>query len=103
MHVFAPVDIEAFLILLVRDAIPNLASKHHLIAAHVVVHDVLELWHKGLFVNQVEVNILIGGDLNSYVSFDEVNETTLIYCVIEGPLGFIVIVALDLLEEKHFR
>ena len=76
MHKFSSVDVEAPLVGLIGNSIPDSAPEHHLIAAHIVVHAVFELWHKSLLVDKIEVNQLICGHLDSDVTFDEVNETT---------------------------
>lgn len=73
---FSSVDVKAFLIGLVGNTIFDLRAKHHLVAAHKIKHDIFQCGLKSLWVNQVEINEVIGGDLDSFVSFDEVNEST---------------------------
>lgn len=49
--ILSPVDGEAPLVRLVGDAISDLGSKHHLVAVHVVVHDVFKFWLQRLRVD----------------------------------------------------
>lgn len=42
MLVLTAIDLKTFLVGLVGDAVPDFRSKHHLIAAHVVVHHILQ-------------------------------------------------------------
>ena len=56
MHILSAVDFEAALIGLVTDAVSNSSSEHHLVATHVVVHAVFQLWHESFLVDEIEVN-----------------------------------------------
>jgi hypothetical protein len=70
------VDVEALLVRLISDTIFDFRAKHHLIAPHKIKHDVFKFGLEGLWVDQVEIDEVVGGDLDSFVSFDEVNEST---------------------------
>ena len=56
MHILSAIDFEAPLVGLVTDAVSNSSSKHHLVATHVVVHAVFQLWHESFLVDEIEVN-----------------------------------------------
>ena len=90
-HVFVlvlpPIDIETLLVDFVGDSIPDLAAEHHCAAPHVIVHYVFKSWFKRIFINRVEENLLVGSDLNSHVSFDIVNESTSMDCIVLLPLS----------------
>lgn len=70
MQVFPFVDLETFLVGLESDTVANIPSKHHLSAVHIVVHDIFKFWLQSLFINQVEEDLIISGDLQSLVSLD---------------------------------
>jgi hypothetical protein len=55
-------------------------------AVHEVVHYILELRHQCLPVNDVEVDLGIGGDLDSNVTFNVINEPAKINLVVKHPL-----------------
>ena len=74
MHKFSFINIERALILFVSDSIPNSFSKHALVAFHIIGHDVLEVRHECFFVDDVEIDKIICGYLDSDVSFDVVYE-----------------------------
>jgi hypothetical protein len=78
MDEFSSVDIKRLLIGFVGNAISYFASKHHLTAVHIVEHYVFEYWLKSDRVDEVKVNFFISGDLNSLVSFNEVNHSPMI-------------------------
>lgn len=101
MHVLSSKNIKTLLILLVRNAIANLAAKHHLVALCKIVHRILQFRHIRLLINKVKVNHLVGGDLDSNVTFDEVDETTHLDLMVEAPLLFTRVQLLYLLEEQH--
>ena len=87
MQILSAIYLETSLIGFVRDAILDLLAKHHLIAAHVVVHAIFKLGHKGFHIDQIEINEVISRDLYSYVSFDVVNEASDSYGMIQLPLS----------------
>ena len=86
MHGVSLIHIEACLVGLVGDSVPDLSAEHHLTAAHVVVHDVLKVRHQSLWINEVEVNQLLSCQLDSNVSWHEVDEGSLLNSVVVDPL-----------------
>jgi len=101
MLIFPSVEVKAPFIKLKRNAVPHFTSKHHLIATHVIHHNVLQLWHQSVFINKVEVNIVIGCNLNSNVTFDVINKSSFINCVIELPRKLFCHFVFSLLEEQN--
>ena len=83
--ILSSVDDERFLVGLVSDTVSNLGTKHHLRAVHVVIHNILKLWHESLLVNEVEVDLVIGSDLDSDISLDIVNETSRVNFLVQLP------------------
>ena len=59
MHKFPTVDIKGSLIWLVGDAVPYSFAKHGLVAAHVIIHNVLKNWHESFWIDQVKVNLFM--------------------------------------------
>lgn len=105
MHELSSVDSKGFLVSLVGNTISDSGTEHHLVAAHEVEHDVLEGWLESLWVNQIEVHLIIGGDLDPFVSFDEVDEASHVDLVVLLPLlGHILVLVffLDDLEKHNF-
>ena len=76
MHVFPPVDVKTFLVSFICDAVPDPSAEHHLVAAHVVIHDVLQLRHESFLVDEEEVDPIICGHLDSNIALDEEYETS---------------------------
>lgn len=86
MVVLTSVYLEAWLVDLERDAVADTSTKHQLRAFHEVVHYVLKLRHKGLFVDEIEVDTLSSSYLNSDVAFDEEDLTTeVVKCEVVVP------------------
>jgi hypothetical protein len=81
------VNIKAPLIGLVSNAIPNFGAKHHLIAAHEIKHNIVKLRHKCFLVNEVEVDHIICGYLDSHISFNEVDVTSGVDGLVMGPFS----------------
>lgn len=100
MDEFPSVNVERSLVGLVGDTVLDFGAKHHLVAAHEVVHDIFKRWLEGLWVDQVEVNELVSGDLDPLVSFDKVDEASDFKLVVLLPLLFIrVFFILEYFEE----
>jgi len=76
MHELSSVNIEGPFIGFICDAISYFWAKHHLVAAHVVVQNVLKGRHESFFVNKIEVNNLISCNLDSNVSFDVIDKSS---------------------------
>lgn len=68
MVVLSPVDIETALVRFESDTVLHFGPKHHLIAGHVIVHDIFQYRLEGLFADEIEPDFLIGGDLDSLVA-----------------------------------
>ena len=75
MEVFSAPNVKVLLILLECHTESDSRTKHHLRAAHIIVHNVLESWHLCLWIYQVEVYELISGDLDSHITLYEINLT----------------------------
>jgi len=86
VHKFSIIDVKRALISFIGDSIPHFLPKHALAAPHVIRHNVLELRLEGVFVNDVEVNKVIGCNLDAGVSFDIVNEGSNLNRVILDPV-----------------
>ena len=61
--IFSSEDVKASLVCFVGDTISHFGAEHHLIAAHKVVHHILQRRLKSLFVDQIEEYFEIGGVL----------------------------------------
>lgn len=70
------VDLNTRLVGLECNTISNSRSEHHLRALHEVVHAILKLWHKCLFVDEIEVNSLISNNLDSNITSNEIDLTS---------------------------
>lgn len=101
VHVFPLVYIEAFLVGLVSYAISNSPTKHALGTLHVVVHYVLKVWLKSFFVNQIEVDVVLSGNLDSDITSDEEDKTSDFNGVILDPTTCFSDFIKFLLEEKN--
>ena len=105
MHELSSIDGEGLLIGFVSDTISDPGTKHHLVASHEIEHDVLESWLESLWVNQIEVYLVISGHLDPFVTFDEVDEASHVNLVVLFPfLGDILVLVLlfDDLEKHNF-
>jgi hypothetical protein len=76
MVVLSGVDLNTRLVSFECNTISNSRSEHHLRALHEIVHAILKLWHKCLFVDEIEVNSLISNDLDSNITSYEVDLTS---------------------------
>lgn len=85
MNELSSVDRESLLVCLVSDSIPHFRTEHHLVATHEVEHYVFQLWLESLWVNQVEVDLVVGSNLDSLVAFDKVDETSDVQLVVLLP------------------
>jgi hypothetical protein len=94
VHVLSLIDIKASFVCLVGDTVSDSFSKHALSALHVVVHDIFQIWFKCFFINQVEVDKIFSGDLDSNISFNKVDESFDVYLIILHPsvdfLNFVI-------------
>ena len=76
MVVLSGIDLNTRLVGLECNTISNSRSEHHLRALHKVVHTILQLWHKCLFIDEIEVNSLISNNLDSNITSNEVDLTS---------------------------
>lgn len=73
MVVLSLVNSEAWLVVFESDTVSDLSTEEHPGALHKVVHDILQNGLKRLLVDEVKVDFLISGDLESNVTSDEVD------------------------------
>ena len=99
MHELSLEDTEAPLVGLVGDTIPDPAPEHHLVAFHVVVHYILQLWHQGFLVNEEEVDYILCGHLDPHVALDVEDEASVLQLVVLNPVELASHRVLLLLEE----
>jgi len=105
MHELSSIHGKGFLVSLIGNTISDSGTEHHLVAAHEVEHDILEGWLESLWVNQIEVHLIVSGNLDPFVSFNEVDEASHIDLVVLLPLlGYILVLVffLDDLEKHNF-
>ena len=76
MLVLCPEHVEAPLPILVGDAILDLWSNHHLDTVHEVIHHIVETWLQCLQVDDVKVNFLFCGNLDTNISLDVEQEAS---------------------------
>ena len=72
MDVFLPVDVEALLILLERNAIIFFAAEHYGGALHVVVNHIFQNWYHALVLECVEEDFLFCRDQDLLVAHLEI-------------------------------
>lgn len=100
MFVLSPPDVERFLVCLVGDTVFDLTSKHHVSTLHKVVNHILQRWLKGNRIYQINKYLLIRCNLNTFITLDEVNETSMIQTIVHYP-GFLQCEWICLLLEKE--
>ena len=94
---FASMDREILFTCFVCDAVSDFAAEHHLITLHKVNHNILKLRHT--IVHLVEEDFIFRDDLDSDVTFDEVDETSHRYLMEEYPRNFVGQLFLSLFEK----
>ena len=105
MNKFSSVDNECFLISFVGDTISYSWAKHHLIAPHEIGHYVLQSRLECLWINQIEVNLVISCYLDSFVSFYEKYEASCLNFIVLFPFfnnDFVLIFLLEYSEKYNF-
>jgi hypothetical protein len=85
MEILLSINVESNLPSFVGYAIFSSWTKNHLRATHEVVHAVLQTRHQSFSVNDVKVDVIICGNLDANVAFDEVNEASMVKMVILFP------------------
>ena len=86
MHVFALVNVKRLLITPVADAVPHFLPDNHVVARHVVVHHVLQIWLISHQVNHVEVDVLGGRNLEPVRVLHVVNRSSHLDCFVAFPM-----------------
>ena len=89
MLVFAAIEVETELVGLVSDAVPDFGAEHHLVAVHEVEHHVLQVRLISDRVYEIEVHILVRGDLDALVALDEVDEALDVEGAVVDPVLFL--------------
>jgi hypothetical protein len=85
----------------VCDTIFDFGTKHHLVAAHKVEHNILKSWLEGFWINKIKVNLIISSNLNPLISFDEENESSPVENIVLLPfLDGLVFLVHHLFEEQ---
>jgi len=85
MLVLSSINIKAALIRLESYTISHFWAKHHLAAVHEVEHYVFQFGLKRFFINEIEINLIIRGNLDSNISFDVVDKTSNVNVVVLNP------------------
>ena len=105
MNEVPSVHVKRLLVCLVSDTVLNLGAKHHLTATHEVVHHIVKFGLEGLQIHAIEEDFVIGGDLYSNVSFDEVDESSDVDAVILRPLlvvlGIGIVLIFNYFEKQY--
>ena len=70
MMVLLLVDVQALLLLFKGDTESNLGTKHHLCAFHIIVYCVFEDGLESLRIHQIEVDLIVGNNLESLITLD---------------------------------
>lgn len=80
--------LESWLISFIRNTVSYSGAEHHLRALHEIVHNVFKSWFECLFVDEVEVNLVISCNLDPNITADKVYLTAhLLELVILGPFA----------------
>ena len=72
MIILSLIDVKTGLFLFIGYAKSNLGPEHHLGALHIIKDGVFEHGLKTLWIDEVEINFLVGNDLESFVALDVV-------------------------------
>lgn len=87
MFEFPPVNIKGFLVCLVSDTIFDFATKHHIYTIHEIEHHVFQFRLECFGVDEVEIYILVCGDLDPFITLDEIDEPTNIESPVVAPMA----------------
>ena len=92
MVVLPGIDLESWLVSFVSNTVSYSGAEHHLGALHEVEHHVFKSGFECLFVDQVEVDLVISRNLDPNIAADKIDLAThLLKLVILGPVaGFFV-------------
>lgn len=102
MQVSPSINLEGPLVCLITDTVFHFWSKHHVITAHVVEHDIFQSWFQGIFVNKIKENFFVGGDLDSHVTLDVINETSCFDPMVQFPFLLKSVFISYSLEKENF-
>jgi hypothetical protein len=72
------------------------------ITAHVVEHDVFQGWFECIFVNKIKENFIVGGDLDSHITLDVINETSCFNPMVQFPFLLKSVFISYSFEEENF-
>jgi len=100
MPILSSVNCKALLIGLVCNAVSDFWTKHHLIACHEIEHNIFQNWHECIGANKVEVDFIIGGNLDSHITLYIVYETSYFKHLILFPFSLFSLLVLLNLKEK---
>jgi hypothetical protein len=100
MHISSTINVETFLVCFVGYTVSDFATKHHLITSHEIKHNIFQFWHECFFVDFVEINLIIRSDLNSYITFNIVNEPSNLFLMVLDPLSLISLIILFNFKEQ---
>ena len=100
VFVLSCVNIKTFSVCLISNTVSHFASKDQATALHVVIHDVLKNRCEFFVVDQIEEYFLIGGDVYSDITLDEVKQTFMLEFEILGPVPHFGFLVIDSLEEQ---
>jgi len=105
VNIAPPVYVKCLLIGLVGDAVLDARTEHHLVATHEVKHDILERGLKRLLVDQVKVDVIVRGNLDSNIALDVKDEASDVKHVIFSPFLVVRIILFghDLEEQDRAR
>jgi hypothetical protein len=68
MHIFRPENIEPSRRILKCNTVSDFRPDHHETTLHIIVHDIFQLRHQRLLINQVKINFILLANLNPDIS-----------------------------------
>jgi hypothetical protein len=86
---FALIDVKVSLVSFVANAVLAFLADDHLAALHVVIHDILQLWHVILKFHAVKVDVLQSRQLKAVCVLNIVDLSSAVYCVVLHPDHFV--------------
>ena len=99
MDVVGSKDIECRFPSLVGDTVSNFRSNHHLDAVHVVKHYIVKRYLKCVFVNDVEVDLILRANLEPDIVFSKVDKTPYLNDFLNVPLPLLCFLVLIVFED----
>lgn len=102
MIILSSVNHKSRLVLSISHAKSFQWTKHHLCSLHEVVHNIFKLWHQCFLINDIEVNLIFTHNLNTDITFDEVNLTAcVVKFIILMPVRLVAFFIEYFLEEEN--